>query len=390
MAAYDRDASLERQQIREISRNVARRLNQILDRAQYIPAALRSEIDSTMHTINGIHRDVEQIMSNLPSDEALDFAILTHIMGGQRHALDLLEILEEKLAGQRNTYQRDSQRVHQALLAVSREIEQDALRYAAEPAPRPPAAQPSKGYAFTPPEPAAAPSYQPPPQPPRPSYSTAGAAPRPPAPAAAQPLPPPPAPKSAPGAGPPAARKAVPRQPPPAPRLAELVARLRASSLSAVTKPVPVALAALAVGAGLVVAAQSLTSGKSDEQQATVTGTKHEGRLASTEMGPMRTAGDSTVTVAAAPAMEQPYLVVLSTRRTTEELQQDYRGFKGTYASLLGNAKARVDRVQGQDQQTWYRLSLIPPRTHDDAKSLCTELRSAGLTGCWIRPVPVQ
>jgi hypothetical protein len=90
------------------------------------------------------------------------------------------------------------------------------------------------------------------------------------------------------------------------------------------------------------------------------------------------------------PPMEQPYLVVLTTRRSTEELQQDYRSYKQSYADLLSGSKARVDRIQGQDRQTYYRLSLIPPQSRDDAKTLCGRLRSAGLTGCWIRQVPVN
>ena len=71
MAAYDRDATLERQQIREISLNVARRLRQVLDRAHYIPAALRPEVESSVRIITGIQRDVDQIMAGLPADAAL-------------------------------------------------------------------------------------------------------------------------------------------------------------------------------------------------------------------------------------------------------------------------------------------------------------------------------
>ena len=364
MAAYDRDATLERRQIREISLNVARRLHQVLDRTSYIPAALRPEVEQTARVITGIQRDIDQIMAGLPTDEALDFAILTHIMGGQRHALDLLEILEEKLAGGRGTYQRDSARVHQALLAVSREIERDALRYAAEPAAVPSAPAPgSGGVGFMPPA-AGQPGL---PQPPPPAYGTAARRP--------------------PGKQP--ARQAA--------QAPGLVARLGAAAAALVAKPVPVAVAALAVGAGLVVAAQSLLPSDDGppEQQAATDADRDTGqntgqayRAAAT---PLRIAGETTTVAAAVPpSMEQPYLVVLTTRRSTEELQQDYRAFKGTYPELLGNAKARVDRVQGQDRKTWYRLSLIPPRTRDEAKTLCSNLRQAGLTGCWIRPVPVN
>ena len=373
MAAYDRDATLERQQIREISLNVARRLRQVLDRAHYIPAALRPEVESSVRIITGIQRDVDQIMAGLPADEALDFAILTHIMGGQRHALDLLEVLEEKLAGSRSSYQRDSARVHQALLAVSREIERDALRYAAESAAAPPQHQPQPppaGYAYAPPAaPAAAAARPAVPQPPPPAYG------RP-------------------------ARRAPAKKPPP--RTAQLLAalpRLRDTVLASAKKPVPVALAALSIGAGLVIAAQGLIPSGADPAQSRLASAdaleqKRDGRLddgasRGTETGGLRPAGEITV-AAATPAMEQPYLVVLATRRSTEELQQDYRTFKGAYPDLLGNAKARVDRVQGQDRQTWYRLSLIPPRAQDEAKALCSSLRKAGLTGCWIRPVPVN
>jgi len=336
--SFDRDASIERKQIHEISLNVARRLHQVLDRNHYIPAALRPEVDTTVRVITGIQRDIDQIMGALPSDEALDFAILTHIMGGQRHALDLLEILEEKLEGGRSGYRRDSERVHQALLAVSREIENDARRYATESHAAAPYASRDQG------RPAA--TARPPPGP--------VGAPRAP---------------SRPSAG--AGRAAA----------AVNVAALRAT----LAKPVPVALAALAVGAGLVVAVQKLMPPEHAAPLPTETAAivPDAGR----EGSPPAIAAPITV---AAPAVAQPYLVVLATRRSTEELQQDYRSFKGSYPDLLGNAKARVDRVQGLDKQTWYRLSLIPPQTHEDAKALCSTLRKAGLTGCWIKPVPLH
>ncbi len=338
--SFDRDASIERTQIHEISLNVARRLHQVLDRNRYIPAALRPEVEATVRVITGIQRDIDQIMGALPSDEALDFAILTHIMGGQRHALDLLEILEEKLEGGRSGYRRDSERVHQALLAVSREIENDARHYATEShAPAPYAAH---GRA----RPAAAP---------HPPAGPVGA------PRATAP------PKA--GAGPATARAAV------------TIAALR----QLLAKPAPVALAALAVGAGLVVAIQQLMP---PEPAAPASA---ETAAIATSAAPQdtRPAAAEPITVTA-PAVAQPYLVVLATRRSTEELQQDYRSFKGAYPDLLGDAKARVDRVQGLDKETWYRLSLIPPQTHEDAKALCSTLRKAGLAGCWIKPVPLH
>lgn len=347
---------IERRQIHEISLNVARRLRHVLDRNRYVPAAMTAEVEQTVRVITGIQRDIDQIMGALPADDALDFAILTHIMGGQRHALDLLEILEEKLDGGHGAYRRDSARVHQALLAVSREIEQDAARYSAE-QPMSPAGLP--GYA--------------------PAERTRGGSARP-----------------APGAGqrsPPAQGKRG-KQPPPKPASAS-GAKLRAL----VTRPVPVALTALVIGAGIVIAAQRLMHPLGDAPVIRVAspsapghGPESGGGSAEAETASPPSSSPSHVETAAvaAPAMDQPYLVVLATRRSTEELQQDYRGFKGSYPDLLGTARARVDRVQGTDKQTWYRLSLIPPQSRDDAKTLCSNLRKAGLTGCWIKSVPLH
>ncbi len=334
MMSFDRDATIERKQIHEISLNVARRLRHVLDRNQYIPAALRPEVDQTVRVITGIQRDIDQIMGALPASEALDFAILTHIMGGQRHALDLLEILEEKLAGGRNTYQRDSARVHQALIAVSREIEEDARRYSNESAAEP---YPSPGWHSVSQRPAPGPSGAPP----RTKASQKKS-------------------RSAGGASPAAVRALL-------------------------MKPAPVALAALALGASLVVAVQKFAPPESGAPTAETAGlAPGPARKVEATPSPAETAAIIT------PNVEQPYLVVLATRRSTEELQQDYRSFKGSYPDLLGDAKARVDRVQGQDKQTWYRLSLIPPQSYKDAKMLCSSLRKAGLSGCWIKPVPLH
>lgn len=358
MSAYDRDAGFERHQIREISLNVARRLHKVLDRNQYIPAALRPEVEQSVRVITGIQRDVDQIMSGLPDEEALDFAILTHIMGGQRHALDLLEILEEKLDG-RGAYRRDSARVHEALLAVSREIEQDARRYSDH--------APTDMQA-----PNQAPQRGP------------GVWPR----AATQPA------RSAPSKPPASAAKRKSSN-----WSAPDLSKFATATKAMVTKPVPLALTSLALGAGIVMAGIKLFPQHlniANSPTITIATTKEETAPpeAPRQNGSSLTAGDMSladkVAVVSPQPMEQPYLVVLTTRRSTEELQQDYRGFKSSYPDLLGNARARVDRVAAQDKQTWYRLSLIPPQSHDDAKTLCSNLKKAGLTGCWIKPVPVN
>lgn len=358
MSSFDRDATLERHQIREISLNVARRLHQVLDRNKYIPASVRPEIDASVRVITGIQRDVDQIMAGLPSDEALDFAILTHIMGGQRHALDLLEILEAKLEGGKSAYQRDSARVHQALLAVSREIEQDALRYATD-APAVQHNQMPYGYAL--------PTNH------APRALGPGTAQRPP-------------PRNTQAQGRPPEKK-QPGKPQRALTIASASDALRAIA----AKPVPAAAVASIVVTALVVTLMSLRQPAIDPaiQEAAVTAAPTE-NIDTTHTASVVPSSTPEMVAITTPNMEQPYLVVLTTRRSTEELQQDYRSYKASYPDLLGTAKARVDRVQGQDKETYYRLSLIPPQARDDARQLCSSLRKAGLSGCWIKPVPLH
>ncbi len=160
------------------------------------------------------------------------------------------------------------------------------------------------------------------------------------------------------------------------------------------------AVAVLAMIAGSAIGALALIpGGRFGEREASTQqtpGQKLDGRLASAGtitaadaeiQAPMSTEGTRNIVT---PEMEQPYLVVLATRPGTEALQEDFLEFKSAYPDLLAATKARVDRIQGQDQKTWYRLSLIPPRSQADAKALCASLRSAGLTGCWIRRVPLD
>jgi hypothetical protein len=154
------------------------------------------------------------------------------------------------------------------------------------------------------------------------------------------------------------------------------------------------AAATLVVVTSSLVGAFTLLPGPSAEKHRNVApGQKLDGRLDTDMAAPTvhRTPAQQFAAVAPDPtSMEQPYLVVLATRASTDELQKDFQGFNTAYPDLLSGRKARVDRIQGQDQKTWHRLSLIPPQSQADAKALCAKLKAAGLTGCWIRRVPLS
>ncbi len=375
MAAFDRDPALERQQIHEISLNVARRVLKVLERSSFAPPMIAGDIEITARIISGIQREIDQIMAAQPSYEPLEFALLTHILSSQQHAVGLVEHLETKIARlAAPSPQPDPARAHAELLATSRAIEEDAQRYARQgfATLRPPAAQlPAPGFT--------APEQRPPlRQLPPPSQR--------PVPAAAQ-----------------AQRPQPKKQEKPKRQPVNYLAWLSDLRASIVNPKNAGKTAASAVAVALLVGVLSFMPSSNDHphRQSTVApGQKLDGRLGASEAEgtpaslPGSSAEAATIVSPAAlsteQAVEQPYLVVLTTRRSTEEIQQDFRSFKANYVDLLGTAKARVDRVQGQDRQTWYRLSLIPPQARDDAKSLCRSLKAAGLTGCWIKPVPLN
>ena len=265
--------------------------------------------------------------------------------------------------------------------AAPRPAAPEAPRYAPQQAPGfpQPGMHPNGQYNGAPAQPGPAPYYSgpPPSQPPREPVPRGAQQPR-------QPQPQPAPRQRPPGAAPaPRAAKAAFSMP----DFAALGARMSEPKFAA-------AAATLVVVTSALIGAYTLLPGPQAEKQRNVApGQKLDGRLDTDIAAPSvhRTPAQQFASVAPDPnSMEQPYLVVLATRASTEELQKDFQGFNTAYPELLGGRKARVDRVQGQDQKTWHRLSLIPPQSHAEAKDLCAKLKAAGLTGCWIRRVPLS
>lgn len=385
MTSFDRDTELERRQIQEISLNVARRLLNVLERRHTLPPAVAADIAAGARTIADMQRDIDDVMNRLPEHQPLEMAVLTHVLECHSRALSLIEDLEAQ-AGSRlpQPGQADPERTHAALIATAREIEREVRRYETAPAFQPPTAPfPSQQHL----RPAGLPAPQP--------Y-------------AAQPQPRPdqrPAPQlavhtargtstSPSTQGRPPTRTSLPSNPEPE---ASAAPKPRAGKVRALAFS-PVGATALVAGVAILAAslagalslALSTDDGSRHATALPAPGQKFDGRLSQEDATP--TSGSDSLIVSPpkeTAGLVQPYLVVIATRRSTEELEQDFRYFKETHPKLLGSARGRVDTVQSQDGKTWYRLSLIPPRSQEEAASLCTELKTAGLTECWIKPLPI-
>lgn len=402
MSDYSRDGNVERQQIHEISLNVARRLLKLLETARLAPPALASEIDASSRIISDIQRDVENVMAMQPFGGPVDMAVLTHILSSQQHAIALLEQLEA--------------RTQAYMPPASAAPASPWPTTAPTPAPRA-----SSLSAYTPPNsgpgwtrvetPAPAPYA-----PARPHYPPAGqqAYYAPPAPAAPYPSAPPAQPATQQFHDP---RQAAARTQTPAQRVPQQLQRAPSEARPAAGAPQAAAKAkrdfkalsrrlsepkyAAIAATGTVILGSLLLAyfllpalPTRPTAENIAPGQKLDGRLETASSDTQTAAVDPAAQFSSAAhdpaATEQPYLVVLATRASTAELQKDFQHFNESYADLLADRKARVDRIQGQDQKTWHRLSLIPPQSQAEAKELCAKLRAAGLTGCWIRRVPLN
>lgn len=368
MNPFDRDRDLERRQIHEISINVARRLLDVLERRHAAPPAVTAEVAAGARVIADIQREIDGIMGGLPESELLDIAVLTHVLASHSRALSLIEDLEIRLGGHRPQARPDPERTHARLIATAREIEREARQYDQAPAPatRPPSRHP--------------------PGPQRPGAVAY------PAPSPGRAHPGAPARTSRTGAGTQRPARTQPRPQAAAPSRLRALRKLASSPVGAVAFVAGIAVLAASL-AGAVSLALSTGGGDPGQQIATAhtSGDKFDGRLSAADIAEP---GGADILVVSPPAnaapLTQPYLVVLATRPTMEELDKDFRYFQQEHSELLRNARGRVDRVDTQDGKTWYRLSLIPPRSRDEATALCAELKAGGLNECWINPLPIS
>ncbi|AHB50154.1 hypothetical protein W911_09395 [Hyphomicrobium nitrativorans NL23] len=393
MNAFDRDTELERRQIHEISINVARRLLDVLERRNQLPPAVASEIVSGARAIAEIQREIDGIMTALPHGGMLDMAVLTHVLANHNRALSLVEDLEVRTGGRGAARHPDPERTHAALIATAREIERETRFHGTGPASQARSTAPPN---FSPPQPEqyTAAYTQPSPQrahgaPPSMSHGNAS----PPAPAHAMREPVPAAAVRPPRRQPPPQQHLQPRPSPAAVAAATPRTPLRAlvsSPVGAVALVTGIAILAASLAGAVSFALSNGDASEESHMAARTSGGKFDGRLTA---GDAASAGGADILVVTPPAnaapLAQPYLVVLATRPSTDELDRDFRYFKEAHPQLLGDARGRVDTMQSQDGKTWHRLSLIPPRSQEEAASLCAELKAAGLTECWIKPLPL-
>ena len=54
------------------------------------------------------------------------------------------------------------------------------------------------------------------------------------------------------------------------------------------------------------------------------------------------------------------------------------------YGSILQNKTMDVQEAKVADKGTYHRLLVGPPSSKDTASSICSDLKAAGHTDCWV------
>lgn len=89
---------------------------------------------------------------------------------------------------------------------------------------------------------------------------------------------------------------------------------------------------------------------------------------------------------AAAPAASAAsgYVAVLSSQKSRMDALKVFADMREKYGDVLGSKTPDVQEANLGDKGIWYRAVVGPPGSRDAASVVCSQLKTAGYTGCWV------
>jgi len=78
------------------------------------------------------------------------------------------------------------------------------------------------------------------------------------------------------------------------------------------------------------------------------------------------------------------YVAVLSSQKSRMDALKIFANMQEKYGEVLSSRTPDVQEANLGEKGVWYRLVVGPPGSRDAAASLCTQLKSAGYSGCWV------
>jgi len=87
---------------------------------------------------------------------------------------------------------------------------------------------------------------------------------------------------------------------------------------------------------------------------------------------------------AATASWDTGYVAVLSSQKSRMDALKVFANLQEKYGDVLSSRTPDVQVANLGEKGVWYRLLVGPPGSRDAAASLCTQLKAAGYSGCWV------
>ena len=78
------------------------------------------------------------------------------------------------------------------------------------------------------------------------------------------------------------------------------------------------------------------------------------------------------------------FVAVLSSQKSRMDALKIFANMQERYGEVLSSRTPDVQEANLGGKGVWYRLVVGPPGSREAAASLCTQLKAAGYTGCWV------
>jgi hypothetical protein len=95
---------------------------------------------------------------------------------------------------------------------------------------------------------------------------------------------------------------------------------------------------------------------------------------------PKRTAAPATPAASAGSG----YVAVLSSQKSRMDALKVFANMREKYGDVLGSKTPDVQEADLGEKGVWYRAVVGPPGSREAASGVCSQLKTAGYSGCWV------
>jgi len=78
------------------------------------------------------------------------------------------------------------------------------------------------------------------------------------------------------------------------------------------------------------------------------------------------------------------FVAVLASKKSRMDALKAFADLQQKYAEVLASKTPDVQEANLGDKGVWYRAVVGPPGSREAASGVCSQLKSAGHSGCWV------